>query len=319
LIDHIEERDDFYHLALSLVHMAKPSSEQLSELFDEVKDNFPFGGSYLEGKYRRLKKVVSLLPDANPEEVSVLSVGSGPCEMEAILSHIGYNVTAVDDLKDQWHVIGKNRQRIKKFAADYDVEFHMASADEDVLNNRVFDVVICLDVIEHIPNPRDLLNSIGNNLETDGYVILLTPNLAHLSNRIKLLMGKPISTRHGLIYWNIGDFRSHIKEYTVSELDDLVRWAGFEIVGRKMVNQSAYKRRSDSNIIKKNVINLYIKITKLNDRLKDTQIVKARKPVGWEPTETNIDRFSDWYSHISEYNMDNVQDKEIIQTIESEH
>lgn len=299
--------------------MGKPTSVQLRESFNKVKNDFPFGGSYLEGKYRKIETLFELLPDVDPKEVSVLSMGSGPCEVEAILSHIGYNVTAIDDLKDHWHIIGENRKRIENFAADFDVEFYMASADEDVLNDRTFDVVICLDVIEHLSTPRDLLNSIGNDLEPDGFVILSTPNFAHLANRIKLLIGKPISTRHGQIYWTIGDFRSHIKEYTIAELKDLVNWAGFEIVDHKTINVSAYQRRADSNTIKKNIINLYIHMTDITDGFKDTQIVKARKPVRWEPTESSMDEFSDWYGHMSEYNMDDVQDSEIIRAIESEH
>ena len=48
----------------------------------------------------------------------ILSIGSGPCDLEAILSNLGYNITAIDDLNDSWHLISNNKERIKNYLSE---------------------------------------------------------------------------------------------------------------------------------------------------------------------------------------------------------
>jgi 2-polyprenyl-3-methyl-5-hydroxy-6-metoxy-1,4-benzoquinol methylase len=40
-----------------------------------------------------------------------------------------------------------------------------------------FDLIILTEVIEHINNPRDIINNISNLLKQDGYLYITTPKL----------------------------------------------------------------------------------------------------------------------------------------------
>lgn len=53
-----------------------------------------------------------------------------------------------------------------------------------------FDVVIFADVLEHLPNPVELLTIAAGGLTAGGSVIVSVPNVAHWSVRVELLKGR---------------------------------------------------------------------------------------------------------------------------------
>lgn len=56
--------------------------------------------------------------------------------------------------------------------------------------DETFDTVLCIGVLEHVLNPSYTLGEIRRVLKSTGYAILSVPNIAHLSNRIRLALGK---------------------------------------------------------------------------------------------------------------------------------
>ncbi len=53
-----------------------------------------------------------------------------------------------------------------------------------------FDIVICNQVLEHLKNYQNAINHIIRVTKVGGYIVLGVPNLAHLINRIYLLLGR---------------------------------------------------------------------------------------------------------------------------------
>jgi len=59
------------------------------------------------------------------------------------------------------------------------------------LGKESFDLVISIEVIEHLENPADFLRNVSRLLKPAGIAIVMTPNVEKLPARIKfLLMGK---------------------------------------------------------------------------------------------------------------------------------
>lgn len=54
---------------------------------------------------------------------------------------------------------------------------------------RTFDVIFCGELIEHVFSPDRLLRQLRSILAPGGLLILSTPNLAYLPNRVLLLLG----------------------------------------------------------------------------------------------------------------------------------
>jgi 2-polyprenyl-3-methyl-5-hydroxy-6-metoxy-1,4-benzoquinol methylase len=67
-------------------------------------------------------------------------------------------------------------------------EFHIVDLNGDLPNIGSPDLLLFLDVLEHLPNPERLLRRLTAKLAPGGKVIVSLPNIAHLSVSIPLLI-----------------------------------------------------------------------------------------------------------------------------------
>ncbi|WP_227379410.1 class I SAM-dependent methyltransferase [Haladaptatus halobius] len=291
---------------------------RIERVFAEVQREFPFGSEYLNGKLGRTKTIISLIAGEYPPGSNVLSIGSGPCDFEAVLSRLGYSITAIDDLNDQWHQLGNNRERIKEFADRVGVDFKAAAAGSTDLPKSHWDVVLALDVIEHISTPREFLNAAVSHLKTGGRLILLTPNGVHLINRIKVAFGRSHQVSADYLYWNVGEFRSHIKEYTPRELRRMLEYHDMRHIETTLINQGVDKTvaRSDSRFLPY-AAGLYKRVTNLDPNFRDTQVVTAEKPSSWKPINPSTTELRQHYKYLDKYNLDELSDEEMLSVLQN--
>lgn len=98
------------------------------------------------------------------------------------------------------------------------------------LNSASVDTVLFTEVIEHlISNPRLILNEINRVLKPGGSLIITTPNIKNLANRIKLFLGKPIYPKILSDNEKVYPYQQHQKEYYMEELTKLLLDSGFII------------------------------------------------------------------------------------------
>ncbi len=64
--------------------------------------------------------------------------------------------------------------------------------------NQEFDIVVAKDILEHLINPKQLLEEINRVLKGDGYAVVSVPNHYYYGMRLRLLLGK------GIIWKSIG-------------------------------------------------------------------------------------------------------------------
>lgn len=292
------------------------SKEEIFAKFLELKESFPFGPTYIEGRFPKYFGIASLLLEECPRPAQILSIGSGPCDLEAILSQLGYQITAVDDLKDQWHLIGKNQERIRDFAAEMDIDFLQESENSLQLREEVFEAVLLIDVIEHLhDSPRELLNFAVSFLKPNGLLVIETPNAVSLGKRLKVLFGKTGQVDANFWYWNLGQFRGHVREYTGPELKTILSNHNLTDIELRMVN--VHKEDHLKTIyfykgaFKGPMRALYTVPTSVSPRLRDTIRISARKPHHWRPTRPSVRQFKQYYKHIDMYNLDGESDKAI--------
>lgn len=88
-----------------------------------------------------------------------------------------------------------------------------------------FDLVIFAEIIEHLLNdPCKVLREIKRILKPNGTLILTTPNVARLENITRLISGTNIYDP----YSGYGPYGRHNREYNRHELDQLLRFEGYE-------------------------------------------------------------------------------------------
>lgn len=96
-------------------------------------------------------------------------------------------------------------------------------------SDRTFDLVVILEVIEHIPLPPHLvLANLAKLLTPGGAIFLTTPNGHRLRNVLYMLAGKEILDKYRLP--EDGDMLGHMHEYTLPQLTWQAETAGLDIL-----------------------------------------------------------------------------------------
>jgi SAM-dependent methyltransferase len=104
------------------------------------------------------------------------------------------------------------------------------------LQPRTFDVILLIDVIEHLYDPDAALDEIRQLLSPDGVLVLVTPNLTAWFNRLMFLLGlmpfsMEVSTRGVFGRPGFGQRPvGHIRVFTVRAMREFLRASGFEVV-----------------------------------------------------------------------------------------
>jgi SAM-dependent methyltransferase len=113
---------------------------------------------------------------------------------------------------------------------DYGIHLHQwdlnESLDQEGLRES-FDCIVFLETLEHLNRwPEHVLDDIHKLLKPGGVLLLSTPNLVRLSNRVRMLIGRP--PNNPFQYTAAG--LHHVREYTFSELKGFLPSKKWEVV-----------------------------------------------------------------------------------------
>jgi 2-polyprenyl-3-methyl-5-hydroxy-6-metoxy-1,4-benzoquinol methylase len=127
----------------------------------------------------RIRKLLALLGTETPARL--LDVGCAGGELAALLATRG------------WRVQGAEAERaLAEAARARGVDTRAVDLDRASLpwSDGAFDAVVAAEVIEHVIDTDHLLAEIARVLRPGGAVVITTPNLASLENRLRLLLGR---------------------------------------------------------------------------------------------------------------------------------
>jgi 2-polyprenyl-6-hydroxyphenyl methylase/3-demethylubiquinone-9 3-methyltransferase len=106
------------------------------------------------------------------EGLKVLDVGCGGGLLAEALNAKGAEVTAIDVTEAN---IGVARLHAKKMQIS--IDYRLITAEELATEKKeAFDVVTCLEVIEHVPDPGQLIQACSDLLKSNGQMFLSTLN-----------------------------------------------------------------------------------------------------------------------------------------------
>ncbi|MBI3013391.1 MAG: class I SAM-dependent methyltransferase [Elusimicrobia bacterium] len=86
-----------------------------------------------------------------------------------------------------------------------------------------FDIILCSNVLEHLPNPGAVLRTLKSSLKEGGCFVIALPNIAHWTIRLQILLGKFDYTPSGILD------ESHLKFFTLKTARSLIQDAGLAI------------------------------------------------------------------------------------------
>lgn len=129
---------------------------------------------------------LELIAKGSTKELNVLELGSGNGRNLEIFKKYNHKVTAVDGLIDAVEVC--KEKGIDSFLADLDQGLEIES------DEKGFDLILILDVLEHLVDPLNLLKECKKLVSKDGMVIINLPNHFTLQGRLRILLGSGIDS-----------------------------------------------------------------------------------------------------------------------------
>lgn len=159
-----------------------------------------------------------------PPEGSILDVGCG-------------NGTMLEEIhkRGSWKLAGVDSSRSAiSIARARGFDVHLADATKGLLElfpPHSFDLVLAIEVIEHVYSPRDLLRQVRGVLKPGGRILLTTPYHGYVKNLLIAALGRCDSHYNPL--WDCG----HIKFWSRRTLTQILKDTGyhdiqFEAAGR---------------------------------------------------------------------------------------
>ena len=147
---------------------------------------------------------------------SILDLGCGTGLLASVLIQPGRSILGIE--LDESDATAAKARGIEVIAGNVEEAISLTSG-------KKFDVVIAADILEHLANPRNLLENFTDLLsDPNGYAVISIPNVANLTVRVQLLFGKFNYTSRGILD------NTHLRFYTKASLTKLLIESGLEII-----------------------------------------------------------------------------------------
>lgn len=210
----------------------KGFAEDHSNWFSKAKSDKEYARGYIDQlqdtHYIKLKKIVKVadfiesFSEALDHYTHILEVGCGEGRYTGVLAYTGNNITAIDINEAQ---VNATRQRMDDLGFK-NVQVQYADAQEYLKNNRgKFDIILALDVMEHMRNPQEFCNLAYGSISDKGVLVIIVPNgysLAELGfQTFSVAINEKVFKREYPEGWN------HIQRFSLRSIRKIVKNAGF--------------------------------------------------------------------------------------------
>jgi len=105
------------------------------------------------------------------DTLKVLDIGCGGGILSEPLSRLGYNVTGIDASESNINIAKLHRDEHK-----LKIEYICTTAEDLAEKSNLFDVIFCLEIIEHVKNPDQFIHSCSQMLKPGGMIFFSTIN-----------------------------------------------------------------------------------------------------------------------------------------------
>ncbi|MEO1292265.1 MAG: bifunctional 2-polyprenyl-6-hydroxyphenol methylase/3-demethylubiquinol 3-O-methyltransferase UbiG [Pseudomonadota bacterium] len=127
---------------------------RMRAMMSHVRGHFsrPIGGGALQG-------------------LRILDVGCGGGLMAEPLARLGAAVTAIDASAENIAIAKQHA-----VSSGLDIDYRATTLEDLVVETEPFDLVTCLEVVEHVPDPLEFVGSLAAAVAPDGLLVMSTLN-----------------------------------------------------------------------------------------------------------------------------------------------
>ena len=168
--------------------------------------------------------------DASLDNKIVCDIGCGGGILSESMAQCGATVTGIDMGKAPLSVA-----RLHAMESELDIDYQLMTA-EDMAQQEpaAFDVITCMEMLEHVPNPESVINACYNLLKPGGSAFFSTINRNPKSYLLAIVGAEYLMK---MLPRGTHDFAKFIRP---SELDEWARSAGLELVNLKGVSYNPF-------------------------------------------------------------------------------
>ena len=179
----------------------------------------------------RIKYILEALNKKNLKNTKILDVGCGGGLVSEGLAKIGATVTGIDFIKENINIakIHAKKNNLK-------INYIVKNFEKEKIPSK-YDVIIILEVLEHLSNWEEFLKKIKLNLKKNGVLIISTINRNLISKFLTLDIGENLLK---IIPLNTHTFYKFIKP---EELEQALSSNSFKNIKFKGLNYDALKFR----------------------------------------------------------------------------
>jgi 2-polyprenyl-3-methyl-5-hydroxy-6-metoxy-1,4-benzoquinol methylase len=133
--------------------------------------------------------------------------------------------TLLSFLKSDYSVVGcEISQSAANYALSLGLDVKVGSFDSVSFDSESFDIITIIDVLEHLPQPRSVLEKIYGLLKPDGIVYIKVPNIQAQINKQSFLNALNLSTA------GVCENYIHINHFSHESLTSVLASLGFEVM-----------------------------------------------------------------------------------------
>jgi 2-polyprenyl-3-methyl-5-hydroxy-6-metoxy-1,4-benzoquinol methylase len=190
----------------------------------QLETGYVYDNAEQTGAHRVLLPMLdSLLKRYAIQGTRMLDLGCGNGSVTSYLASKGYEVSGID----------ASSQGIEQARKAYPALRFLQASAYDPLSETLglFDVIVSLEVVEHIFAPRVYMQRISELLNPGGTLIISTPYHSYLKNLALALTGK--MDEHFTALWDNG----HIKFWSRKTLTTLLHEQGLEVIAFERVGR----------------------------------------------------------------------------------
>lgn len=147
---------------------------------------------------------------------SLLDIGCADGRMSAKLLDLGYSVYGMDVSPSLIKEAKKKGVKTKVFDA----------ADGLPYKDETFDFIFAGEIIEHLIDTEFIMKEINRVLKVGGYVVITTPNLVHLPERLSFLKGRAPGQTQPLHVF----LKYHIRQFTHESWKNILHEFNFKVI-----------------------------------------------------------------------------------------
>ncbi|HJK86240.1 MAG TPA: bifunctional 2-polyprenyl-6-hydroxyphenol methylase/3-demethylubiquinol 3-O-methyltransferase UbiG [Candidatus Megaira endosymbiont of Nemacystus decipiens] len=150
-----------------------------------------------------ITKTIESHYNSTPNKTKILDIGCGGGLVSAPMSRLGFDMSALDANES-------NIKAISDYSQDHNLNidlFH-ETVENHVLRNKKYDVILCLEVIEHVAHVSSFLNNLNSMLKPDGILILSTINRTRCAYFYAIVMAEYLL---GWVPKNTHDYNKFLK------------------------------------------------------------------------------------------------------------